>query len=230
LERRKGERVLETLREAIALAAEDVRAVLARDPAARRALEVVLVYPGLHALWIHRVAHGLWRRDLRLCARVLSHAARFATGVEIHPAARIGRRVVIDHGMGVVIGETARVGDDCLLYAGVVLGAKTQARTQRHPALGRKVVVGTNAAVLGPIAVGDGARIGAGAVVLEPVPAGATVVGAAARIAQAAATRDDAAARAPDSAGDERAPAAGTLYELPGRALAPLRRASGDER
>ncbi|TVQ97260.1 MAG: serine O-acetyltransferase [Deltaproteobacteria bacterium] len=156
---------------------EDVQAVLDHDPAARHALEVVLVYPGLHALWMHRVANLMWRRRLVLAPRMVAHLNRFLTGVEIHPGARLGRRVFIDHGMGVVIGETAVVGDDCLLYQGVVLGGTSLAPTRRHPTLGRGVVVGTNACVLGAIHIGDGARVGSNSVVIRDVPEGTTVVG-----------------------------------------------------
>ncbi len=163
---------------------EDIEAVLQHDPAARDPLEVVLVYPGLHALWMHRLAHKMWKREFRLQARVLSHISRFATGVEIHPGARIGRRVFIDHGMGIVVGETATVGDDCLLYKGVVLGGTSLARKERHPTLGRGVVVGSNACILGAIQVGDGARVGSGSVVIRDVPARATVVGIPGRIAE----------------------------------------------
>jgi len=155
----------------------DVDAVMTHDPAARTTVEVVLTYPGLHALWLHRVAHDLWQQDKPLAARVLSHANRFFTGIEVHPGATIGQGVFIDHGMGVVIGETARVGDGCILYKGVVLGGTTMARHQRHPQLGSHVVVGSNACILGNIEVGDGARIGSGSVVIHPVEAGATVVG-----------------------------------------------------
>jgi serine O-acetyltransferase len=162
---------------------EDVAAVLLRDPAARSALEVVLVSPGLHALWAHRVAHALWQRPgWRLAARLLAHAARRRTGVEIHPAARLGRRVVIDHGAGVVIGETAVVGDDALIYHGATLGGRGAGDGRRHPRLGDGVVLGAGASVLGPVVVGDGARVGAGAVVLTDVPAGATAVGVPARV------------------------------------------------
>ena len=157
---------------------QDVEAVLDHDPAARSKAEVVLTYPGLHALWGHRVAHALWKRERPLAARVLSHANRFLTGVEIHPGAHIGRGVFIDHGMGVVIGETARVGDGCILFKGVVLGGTSMKRGQlRHPQLGEHVVVGTNACVLGDVRVGDGARIGSGSVVIRSVGEGATVVG-----------------------------------------------------
>ena len=155
----------------------DVDAVMTHDPAARTPLEVVLTYPGLHALWMHRVAHDLWDAEWPLAARLVSHANRFFTGIEVHPGAIIGQGVFIDHGMGVVIGETARVGDGCILYKGVVLGGTSMARQQRHPQLGAHVVVGSNACILGNIEIGDGARIGSGSVVIHPVEAGATVVG-----------------------------------------------------
>ncbi len=163
-------------------ALEDIRAVRRADPAARSSAEVVLTYPGLHALWSHRIAHRLYRRDLSVTARLLSHIARHYTGVEIHPGAQIGRRVFIDHGMGVVIGETAVIGDDCLIYKGVVLGGTSLRRTKRHPTLGKGVVVGTNACVLGAVELGDGARVGSGSVIVRDVPAGATVVGIPGRV------------------------------------------------
>jgi len=156
---------------------EDVQTVFRKDPAARSTAEVLLCYPGLHALWLHRLAHALWRRNHRLLARMISQLNRAATGIEIHPGARIGRRFFIDHGMGVVIGETTEIGDDVLLYKGVVLGGTTLEKMKRHPTLGNGVVVGSNAVVLGAITVGDNAKIGSGAVVIRPVPAGATVVG-----------------------------------------------------
>ncbi len=164
------------------LIAEDIRSVQANDPAARSAVEVALVYPGLHALWLHRAAHGLWRRDLKLPARLLAHGNRFLTGIEIHPGASIGRRVVIDHGMGIVIGETATIGDGCLLYKGVVLGGTSLERKVRHPQIGRNVVIGSNACILGAIHVGDHSRIGSGSVVVREVPPEATVVGVPARV------------------------------------------------
>ena len=154
---------------------EDVASVLERDPAARSAWEVLICYPGIHALALHRIAHALWRRRLFWLGRFVSQIARFLTGIEIHPAAQIGRRVFIDHGMGVVVGETAVVGDDCTIYQGVTLGGTTLYRdTKRHPTLGRGVVVGAGAKVLGGF---EGARIGSNSVVLKPVPAGATAVG-----------------------------------------------------
>jgi serine O-acetyltransferase len=164
------------------LAREDVAAACANDPAARGPLEVALLYPGVHALWAHRVAHALWGQGAPLAARALAHASRFVTGVEIHPGATIGRGVFIDHGMGVVIGETATVGDRCLLYKGVVLGGTSLEHKIRHPQIGSDVVIGSNACVLGHISVGDGARIGSGSVVVRAVPAGATVVGVPGRV------------------------------------------------
>jgi serine O-acetyltransferase len=164
---------------------EDVRTVFAEDPAARTAWEVLTCYPGLHAIWLHRVAHFLWRRKLFFLGRLLSQANRWLTGIEIHPGATIGRRFFVDHGMGVVIGETAEVGDDVLMYQGVVLGGTSLEKTKRHPTLGNHVVVGTGATILGPITVGDGARIGAGSVVIKPVPPGATIVGVPGHVAGA---------------------------------------------
>ncbi len=161
---------------------EDIQAVLERDPAARGALEAMLFSPGMHALWMHRLNHWLWQANFKLLARILAHLTRMLTGVEIHPGARIGRRVVIDHGMGIVIGETAEVGDDVLMYHGVTLGGTGFSREKRHPTIGNGVLLGAHAVVLGPIRVGDGARIGAGAVVTKPVPPGATVVGNPARV------------------------------------------------
>lgn len=162
--------------------ARDVDAVLSHDPAARSRLEVVLTYPGLHAIWGHRMAHALWTHERKLEARVLSHINRFVTGVEIHPGATIGNGVFIDHGMGVVIGETATIGDGCILFKGVVLGGTSMERKVRHPQLGKHVVVGSNACILGAITIGDGARIGSGSVVVRAVPAAATVVGVPGRI------------------------------------------------
>jgi serine O-acetyltransferase len=167
---------------AVERAGEDIRAICENDPAARSQFEVALVYPGLHALWRHRAAHALWARDAKLGARLLAHLNRFVTGIEIHPGAHIGRRVVIDHGMGIVIGETAIVGDGCLLYKGVVLGGTSLERKVRHPQIGRNVVIGSNACILGAIHVGDHARIGSGSVVIREVPPEATVVGVPARI------------------------------------------------
>lgn len=175
-------RWMKKLWEGAELVAEDICAVRANDPAARSAVEVALVYPGLHALWLHRAAHAMWTHEVKLGARLLAHANRFVTGIEIHPGARLGRRVVIDHGMGIVIGETATVGDGCLLYKGVVLGGTSLERKVRHPQVGNDVVIGSNACILGNIPVGDHARIGSGSVVVKPVPPEATVVGVPARV------------------------------------------------
>lgn len=161
---------------------EDVRTVFAKDPAARSTFEVLTCYPGLHAIWFYRIAHALWCRNLCLLARFISHLARWLTGIEIHPGACIGRRFFIDHGMGVVIGETAEIGEDVLMYKGVVLGGVSLERRKRHPTIGNGVVLGTDAIVLGPITVGDGAKIGSGSVVVKPVPACATVVGVPGRV------------------------------------------------
>lgn len=161
---------------------EDIQAVYDKDPAARSLLEVLTSYPGLHAGWLHRIAHGLWKRDHLTLARLVSHANRFFTGIEIHPGARIGRRFFIDHGAGVVIGETSEIGDDVLMYQGAVLGGTSSERTKRHPTIGNSVVIGSHAVILGNIAVGDGAKIGSNSVVIESVPAGATVVGVPGRI------------------------------------------------
>ena len=163
---------------------EDVRAVFDRDPAARTAWEVVTCYPGLHALWIHRLSHLIWGWRFRWLARFISHLGRWLTGIEIHPGASVGRRVFIDHGMGVVIGETAEIGDDCTLYHGVTLGGTSWQGGKRHPTLGKGVVIGAGGKVLGPIFVGDGAKIGSNAVVVKEVPAGATVVGVPGRVVE----------------------------------------------
>jgi len=156
---------------------EDIRTVFARDPAARNMLEVLFCYPGLHALWFHRLAHFLWQHKLRFFGRLLSHFNRFITGVEVHPGASIGRRFFLDHGMGVVIGETAEIGDDVLMYQGVVLGGTSLEKKKRHPTIENNVVIGAAAIVLGPITVENGARIGANSVVVNSVPGGTTVVG-----------------------------------------------------
>ncbi|MBA3598375.1 MAG: serine O-acetyltransferase [Methylibium sp.] len=165
---------------------EDIDCILERDPAARTAFEVLTCYPGLHALVVHRRAHWCWDRDWHWLGRFISHLGRFLTGIEIHPGATIGRRVFIDHGMGVVIGETAEIGDDCTVYQGVTLGGTSLSKgAKRHPTLARGVIVGANAQVLGGFVVGEGARVGSGAVVTKPVPPGATAVGNPARILHA---------------------------------------------
>jgi serine O-acetyltransferase len=159
---------------------------LDRDPAARSWWEVLTCYPGLHAVLLHRVAHACWHMGLKWLGRFISHLSRWATGIEIHPAAKLGERVFIDHGMGVVMGETVEIGDGCTIYQGVTLGGTSLYKgTKRHPTLGRDVVVGAGAKVLGGFTVGDGAKIGSNAVVTKPVPAGATAVGNPARIIQA---------------------------------------------
>lgn len=165
---------------------EDIQSVFHRDPAARNAFEVLTAYPGLHAVWGHRLAHLLWRHNWKWLARIVSNLARWLTGIEIHPGARIGRRFFIDHGMGVVIGETAEIGDDVTLYHGVTLGGTSWNKGKRHPTLENGVVCGAGAKVLGPIRIGAEARIGSNAVVTKEVPAGATVVGIPGRIVRRA--------------------------------------------
>jgi len=162
---------------------DQVDSIIARDPAARNRLEVITCYQGLHAVFFHRIAHFLWNVGLKWIARVLSMLSRFITGIEIHPGAKIGRRVFLDHGLGIVIGETAEIGDDCTIYQGVTLGGTSLYKgVKRHPTLGKGVVVSAGAKVLGGFTVGDGARIGSNAVVLKEIPAGATAVGIPARI------------------------------------------------
>ncbi len=163
---------------------EDILSVFDRDPAARSFWEVLTCYPGIHALMFHRLANWFWRNRLRWMARYSAHISRFLTGIEIHPGATVGRRFFIDHGMGVVIGETTEIGDDCTLYHGVTLGGTSWHKGKRHPTLGKGVVIGAGAKVLGPITIGDGAKIGSNAVVVRDVPAGATAVGNPARIIQ----------------------------------------------
>ncbi|ROH88142.1 serine O-acetyltransferase [Pseudomethylobacillus aquaticus] len=164
------------------LISEDISIVFERDPAARTRWEIITTYPGVHALLMHRLSHWLWRQRLYWLARFSSHFARWVTGIEIHPGASIGRRVFIDHGMGVVIGETAIIHDDCTLYHGVTLGGTSWNKGKRHPTLEQGVVIGAGAKVLGPITIGAGAKIGSNAVVVKDVPAGATAVGIPARI------------------------------------------------
>ena len=161
---------------------ETLRAYQSRDPASRSRLEIFLLYPGVHAIIFHRVSHWLWTHHLRFLGRLNSQLGRFFTGIEIHPGATIGRRLVIDHGMGVVIGETAEIGDDCLIYHGVTLGGTGKETGKRHPTIGNNVLIACGAKVLGPFTVGDNARIAAGAVVLSAIPANATAVGVPARV------------------------------------------------
>jgi serine O-acetyltransferase len=163
---------------------EDVRTIFTKDPAARSVLEVLFCYPGFHALRFHRVSHFLWTHRMKFPARLLSHVARFLTAIEIHPGATIGKRFFIDHGAGVVIGETAAVGDDVLLYQGVVLGGTSLKKEKRHPTVGNNVVIGTGAIILGAITIGDDARIGAGSVVVKSVPPDSTVVGIPGRVVE----------------------------------------------
>jgi len=163
---------------------EDIRTIKDRDPAAKNRVEILLCYPGLHAIWLHRIAHFLYEEGWYTTARLFSHFNRWFTGIEIHPGAKIGKRLFIDHGMGVVIGETSEIGDDCLIYKGVVLGGTTLERKKRHPTLGNRVIIGSNSTVLGAITIGDGARIGSGSVVVKSVPAGATIVGVPGRIVE----------------------------------------------
>ncbi|MFC1599350.1 serine O-acetyltransferase [Candidatus Omnitrophota bacterium] len=161
---------------------EDIKTVFREDPAARSTLEVLLCYPGLHAVWSHRITRWLWLRKLTTLARVLSQIAKFFTNIEVHPGAKIGRRFFIDHGSGVVIGETAEIGEDVLMYQGVVLGGTSLEKNKRHPTIGNRVVLGAGAILLGPITVSDGARVGAGSVVIKDVPANSTVIGVPGRV------------------------------------------------
>lgn len=161
---------------------EDIQTILDRDPAARHGFEVLLCYSGLHAVWMYRIQHWLWQRGMKLPARFLSHLTRFLTGIEIHPAARIGRRFFIDHGMGVVIGETTVIGDDVTLYQQVTLGGTGKKKEKRHPTLENKVIVGTGARVLGNITIGEGSQVGAGSVVVKDIPDYSTVVGIPGRV------------------------------------------------
>ncbi len=163
---------------------EDIETIQERDPAAKNYLEIFLCYPGLHAIWLHRIAHSFYLNQWYTLARLLSHFGRWLTGIEIHPGAKIGRRLFIDHGMGVVIGETTEIGDDCLIYKGVVLGGTTLEKKKRHPTLGNRVIIGSNSTVLGAITIGDRARIGSGSVVVKSVPPGSTVVGVPGRIVE----------------------------------------------
>ena len=156
---------------------ENINSVYERDPAARNALEVLLCYPGLHAVYFHKISHFLWKHKFRLLARLVSQAGRFFTGIEIHPGAKIGRRFFIDHGMGVVIGETAEIGDDVTIYQGVTLGGTSWKKEKRHPTVGDRVIIGTGAKILGPLTIGHDSKVGANSVVVNEVPAHSTVVG-----------------------------------------------------
>lgn len=169
---------------------EDIRTVFEKDPAARNSLEVVLSYPGLHAVWFHRISHFLYKKKEYTAARLISHLGKFFTNIEIHPGAEIGPRFFIDHGSGVVIGETTKIGADCLVYQGVVLGGTSLKRKKRHPTLSDGVVVGAGAIVLGPVTLGENSRVGAGAVVVTDVPSGATAVGVPAKVGLGFSGRD----------------------------------------
>ena len=183
-------RLIKAIQKAKASLQEDIAAVFQRDPAARNSMEVLLTYPGIHALILHRGAHYLWNKDCKFSARAISYGSRMITGIEIHPAAQIGRRFFIDHGMGVVIGETAKIGDDVTLYHGVTLGGVSLGQGKRHPTLEDGVIVGAGAKVLGPFTVGKNAKIGSNAVVVKEVPAEATMVGNAARMIAASTEAD----------------------------------------
>jgi serine O-acetyltransferase len=170
---------------------EDIQAVFDRDPAARTTVEVLLTYPGLHAIWLHRIAHFLWQHELKLIGRIVSAFSRFLTGIEIHPGAMVGRRLFIDHGTGVEIGETAEIGDDVLLYQGVTLGGTSLRKEKRHPTIEDQVMVSAGAAVIGPVRIGRGSRIGAGAVVVSSAPPYSTIVGIPGKIIEGESTRQD---------------------------------------
>ncbi len=191
---------------------EEIAVVFERDPAARNTWEVITCYPGFHALLMHRMAHYLWAGGLKWLARFMSHCGRWFTGIEIHPGATIGQRFFIDHGMGVVIGETAEIGDDCTLYHGVTLGGTSWNKGKRHPTLGKGVVVGAGAKILGPITMGDHSKIGSNAVVVKDVPAGATAIGIPARVVESEASNGRFAAYAVGR--DENDPLARALNEI----------------
>ena len=191
---------------------EEISVVFERDPAARSTWEVVTCYPGFHAMLVHRLSHRLWASELKWLARFVSQIGRWLTGIEIHPGASIGRRFFIDHGMGVVIGETSEIGDDCTLYHGVTLGGTSWNKGKRHPTLRNGVIVGAGAKILGPIEIGDGAKIGSNAVVVKAVPAGATAIGIPARIVESHETQGRFAAYA--VARDANDPLAQALHEL----------------
>jgi serine O-acetyltransferase len=186
----------------IARMREDISAVFQHDPAARTTLEIVLAYPGLHAIWFHRLAHWLWCHELKLVARLVSEISRFITGIEIHPGATIGRRFFIDHGMGVVIGQTAEIGDDVLMYQGVTLGGTSLKKEKRHPTIENQVMISAGASVIGPVRIGTGSRIGAGAVVVTSAPPWSTIVGIPGKVIEGESTRQEVAqldhARLPD--------------------------------
>jgi len=166
----------------VTLIKEDIRTVFKKDPAARSVLEVIICYPGLHAIWFHRIAHFLWNKHLKLLSRFISHVSRFLTGIEIHPGASVGKRFFIDHGMGVVIGETTKVGNDVLMYQGVTLGGNSFLKGKRHPTVGDNVAIGAGAKILGPVVIGSDVKVGAGSVVTKDVPDHTICLGIPARI------------------------------------------------
>jgi serine O-acetyltransferase len=191
---------------------QEIAVVFERDPAARNTWEIITCYPGFHAMLVHRLSHHLWGAGFKWLARFVSHLGRMLTGIEIHPGAQIGRRFFIDHGMGVVIGETAEIGDDCTLYHGVTLGGTSWNKGKRHPTLGKGVVVGAGAKILGPIEIGDGAKIGSNAVVVKPVPPGASAIGIPARLVESHETHGRFAAYAVGR--DVNDPVAQAIHEL----------------
>ena len=194
----------------------DIQCILDRDPAARTHWEVISCYPGLHAIWMHRMAHACWSSGFKWLGRLISHVSRWLTGIEIHPGAVIGERVFFDHAMGVVVGETAQIGDGCTIYQGVTLGGTSLYKgVKRHPTLGQNVVVGAGAKVLGGFEVGDGAKIGSNAVVTKPVPAGATAVGIPARIIEAEAAPQNGRFAAYAVVRDLNDPLARAVHEVP---------------
>ena len=193
---------------------EEIAVVFERDPAARNTWDVITCYPGFHAMLMHRLGHALWGAGFCWLGRFVSHLGRWLTGIEIHPGATIGRRFFIDHGMGVVIGETAEIGDDCTLYHGVTLGGTSWAKGKRHPTLGKGVVIGAGAKVLGPITVGDYAKIGSNAVVVKSIPPGATAVGIPARVVEAAVETSNGRFAAYAVGRDENDPLTGAINEL----------------
>ncbi len=193
---------------------KDIKAARERDPAAVSTLQILLTYPGFHARQFHRLAHTLYRRRIKMLPRLVSHVSRFLTGIEIHPGAKIGEGFFIDHGMGVVIGETAEIGDNVTLYQGVTLGGTSQQRTKRHPTLGNNVVVGVGAQLIGNITIGDNTKVGAGSVVINSVPANATVVGIPGRVVAIRNPDTDTVERLPDPVGEKLASLERRVIEL----------------
>jgi len=193
---------------------KDIKAARERDPAAVSTLQILLTYPGFHARQFHRLAHTLYRRRIKMLPRLVSHVSRFLTGIEIHPGAKIGEGFFIDHGMGVVIGETAEIGDNVTLYQGVTLGGTSQQRTKRHPTLGNNVVVGVGAQLIGNITIGDNTKVGAGSVVINSVPANATVVGVPGRVVAIRNPDTDTVERLPDPVGEKLASLERRVIEL----------------